>query len=151
MEDFMEEKEHLTNYLNAVYQNLRTAIQSIDEIIDKVEDEELKNELSIEEDHYYTLCKEVELIAKAEKIEGIKDNNWFEKARLWSSINFSTLMDKSTRHITELMLFGTFMGYITCIKDESDHKNVSKEIDEIIGKLKQFEKDNISRLIPFLT
>ena len=147
----MENKEALTNYINAVYQNLRTAVQSINEIIEKVENDELKKELAMQEDYYYTLCKEVELLAKAENIEGIKDNNWFEKAKLWSSINFSTIMDKSTRHIAELMLFGTFMGYITCIKDESDYKNISKEIDEIIGKLKQFEKDNISRLIPFLT
>ena len=146
----MEEKEKLTDYINAVYQNTRTAIQSIDEIIEKVEDEKLKKELSMEGDLYLTLCKELELLAKAEKIEGIKDNNWLEKAKLWGSINMSTLMDKSTRHIAELMLIGTFMGYITCIKDQSYHKNISKEVDEILEKLKTLEKDNIEKLMPFL-
>ena len=146
----MEEKEKLTDYINAVYQNTRTAIQSIDEIIEKVEDESLKKELSMEGDLYLTLCKELELLAKAEKIEGIKDNNWLEKAKLWGSINISTLMDKSTRHIAELMLIGTFMGIITCLKDKSDHKGISKELDEIIDKLYNYERNNIDRLLPYL-
>ena len=92
----------------------------------------------------------MEMLAKAENIDGIKDNNWFEKARLWGSINISTMADKSTRHIAELMLIGTFMGYLTCIKDQADHSGVSKEIDEMLEKLKKTEKDNIEKLIPYL-
>ena len=40
----MEEvkKEDLENYLNAVYQNIRTAVQSIDELLPKVKDNNLK-------------------------------------------------------------------------------------------------------------
>ena len=61
-----------------------------------------------------------------------------------------TLFDKSTRNIAEMMLFGTFMGTITIIKDKYDHQNLSKELDEIIDKLYNFEKENIDKLIPFL-
>ena len=144
------EKELLTEYLNAVYQNIRTAIQSIDDILPKVKDDELKKELASEEDKYLVLEKECELFAKAEKIEGIKDNSWLEKAKLWSSINMSTMTDKTTRHIAELMLMGTFMGVITCYKDQSDHKGVSAEIDEILSKLKELERNNIEALLPYL-
>lgn len=143
-------KEDIENYLNGVYQNIRTAVQSIDELLPKVKDDNFKKELASEEDYYIALQKECEVFARSEKLENIKDNNWLEKAKLWGSINMSTLMDKSTRHIAELMLIGTFMGYITCIKDQSDHKDVSKEIDEILEKLKTLEKDNIEKLIPFL-
>ena len=62
----------------------------------------------------------------------------------------STITDKSNRKIAELMLIGTFMGYITCIKDLADHKNISKDIDEIIERLKNYEKSNLERLIPYL-
>lgn len=92
-------KELMTEYLNAVYQNIRTAIQSIEDIIPKIKDENLKRELASEEDKYLLLEKECELLAKAERIEGLKDNNWFEKARLWGSINMSTMADKTTRQI----------------------------------------------------
>ena len=144
------EKEMITEYLNAVYQNIRTAIQSIEDILPKVKDDQLKKELASEEDKYLILEKECELLAKAEKIDGIKDNTWLEKAKLWSSINMSTMTDKTNRHIAELMLMGTFMGVITCYKDESDHKNISPEIDEILAKLKELERNNIEALLPYL-
>lgn len=144
------DKEILTEYLNAVYQNIKTAIQSIEDIMPKVQDDELKKELAREEDQYLVLEKECELLAKAEKVEGIKDNNWLEKAKLWSSINMSTLTDKTNRHIAELMLMGTFMGVITCYKDQADHKGISSEIDEILEKLKEVERNNIEILLPFL-
>ncbi len=146
----MDEKEKVTQYLNAIYQNTRTAIQSIEDIITKTDDKKLIEELAKEEDEYSCLAKECEQFAKAEKIEDIKDNNWIEKARLWSAVNMGTLMDKSTRNIAEMMLIGTFMGIITCIKDKDDHKGISPELDEIIDKLYEFERKNIDRLIPFL-
>lgn len=144
----MKEKEE--KYLNAIYQNIRTAIQSIEDIMPKSTDENLTSELSKEQDEYSCLAKECEAFAKAEKIEGLKDNNFIEKAKLWASVNMSTMIDNSTRKISELMLLETFMGIITCIKDKSDHKNISKELDELLDKLYTFERKNIDRLLPFL-
>lgn len=146
----MDKKEKLTKYLNAIYQNTKTATQSIEDILPKVTDTKLTNELLKEQDEYACLEKECENFAKAEKIEGLKDNNWIEKTKLWTSINMGTMMDKSSRNIAEMMLFGTFMGIVTCIKDKEDHKNISSELDEIIDKLYEFERKNIDRLIPFL-
>lgn len=146
----MEDKEKITQYLTAVYQNISTGVQSIEDIIGKVEDVEFKKELAMQEDSFLALQRECEVLAKSEKIDTLKDNNMFEKARLWGSINMSTMTDKSTRHIAELMLIGTFMGILTCIKDENDHGGVSSAVDEIISRLKEFERKNIDRLIPYL-
>ena len=144
------QKDNMENYITAVYQNIKTAVQSIDDLLPKVKDNNLKKELASEQDMYIALQKECEVFAQSEKLEKIKDNNWLEKARLWSSINLSTLTNKTTRHIAEMMLFGTFMGYITCIKDQADHRNVSKEIDEILAKLKELKRKNIDSLVPYL-
>lgn len=146
----MDEKELITKYLNAIYQNIRTAVQSIEDIVPKVEDDAFVSELSKQQDEYSCLAKECEVFAKAEKIENLKDNNWIEKAKLWASVNMSTITDNSNRKIAELMLIGTFMGIITCLKDKHDHKGVSKELDEIIDKLYNFERENIDRLLPYL-
>lgn len=146
----MDEKEKQTKYLNAIYQNTRTAIQSIEDIISKVTNNDLTTELSREQDEYCCLAKECENYAKAERIEDLKDNNWIEKARLWTSINVGTMMDKSTRNIAEMVLLGTFMGIVTCYKDKEDHKNISSELDEIMDKLSDFERKNIDKLLPFL-
>ena len=147
----MDKKENLTKYLNAIYQNTKTALQSIEDILPKIECKNLKDEIAREQDAYYVIARECELFAKSEKIEGIKDNNWIEKAKLWTSINMSTIADKSARKIAELMLLGTFMGIITCIKDECDHKNISPELDEIVNRLKEVERNSITKLIPFLS
>ena len=115
----MDEKELTTKYLNAIYQNIRTAVQSIEDILPKVEDDSFVSELSKQQDEYSCLAKECEVFAKAEKIENLKDNNWIEKAKLWASVNMSTITDNSNRKIAELMLIGTFMGIITCLKDKT--------------------------------
>lgn len=148
--DSEQNKEMVTEYLNGVYQNIKTAIQSIEDILPKVQDNELKKELASEEDKYIVLEKECELLAKANKIDGIKDNNFIEKLKLWGSINMSTMTDKTNRHIAELMLMGTFMGILTCEKDKYDHQDVSVEIDEIIEKLQELEKANLKALWPYL-
>ena len=139
-----------TQYLNAIYQNTKTAMQSIEDIICKAKNAELVSELSREAETYSNLSKECEKFAKENGIENIKDNNWFEKAKLWTSINMATLTDKSTRNIAEMMLLGTFMGIITCMKDKCDHKNISQKLDEIIDRLYLFERENIDKLLPFL-
>jgi len=146
----MDNKELIIDYLNAVYQNARTGIQSLEDIMTKVEDDAFKRELALLQDEYQVIANECEMFAKSEKIQPIKDNNWFEKSRLWASVNMSTMMDKSNRKIAELLLLGTFMGIITCIKDEKDHIGISKEIDELLSKLKELERNSIERLIPYL-
>lgn len=146
----MNDKELIVDYLNAVYQNARTAVVSLEDIMSKVEDDSFKKMLAIMQDEYIVVANECELFAKSEKISSIKDNNWFEKSKLWASINMSTMSDKSNRKIAELLLMGTFMGILTCIKDESDHKGISKDIDELLNKLKELERDNIEKLLPYL-
>ena len=146
----MEEKELVVDYLNAVYQNCKIAMQSLEDIIPKVEDDNFKRKLAKLQDDYTLVAKECELLAKSEDIQPIKDNNWFEKIKLWGSINMSTMSDKSNRKIAELLLMGTFMGIITCIKDEYDHKEVSKDIDELLKRLKEIERDSIDMLLPYL-
>ena len=150
MDNQEQNKELVTEYLNAVYQNIKTAIQSIEDILPKVKDNDFKKELASEEDKYIVLEKECELLAKAEKIDGIKDNNFLEKLKLWGSINMSTMTDKTNRHIAELMLMGTFMGILTCEKDQADHQGISPEIDEILSRLKELEKTNLEALMPYL-
>lgn len=147
----MDKNEFLQNYVNAIYQNINAGLQAIEDILPKIQDDNLKNLVAEMQDKYYSLSKECEVFAKSEDIKGIKDNNWLEKVKMWMGVNMSTLTDKSNRKISELLILGSFMGYITCIKDAADHKNISNELDEILEKLKNFQKSNIENLIPYLS
>lgn len=135
--------------LTSIYQNTQTALQSIDNMLPNIEDDSLVSEISKHESEYNVIAKECEMIAKSEGIN-IKDNNLFEKARLWSSIKMSTMTDKSTTHIAEMFLLGTFMGIITCIKDENEHAPAKEEILNLLNHLKELQESNIESLKNFL-
>lgn len=149
-EQNMQKEELLMDYCNAIYQNINAGLQAIEDILPKIQDDGFKNVVAQIQDKYYSLSKECEIYAKSEDIKGIKDNSWLEKVRMWMSVNMSTMSDKSNRKIAELLLIGSFMGYLTCIKDQADHKDISSELDEILEKLKAFQKSNIETLIPYL-
>ncbi len=146
----MEKTELLQDYVNAIYQNINAGLQAIEDILPKIQDDGFKNLVAEMQDKYYSLSKECEVYAKSEDIKGIKDNSWFEKVKMWMGVNMSTITDKSNRKIAEMLLLDTFMGYLTCIKDAADHRDISRELDEILEKLKNFQKSNIQTLIPYL-
>lgn len=146
----MQKDELLMDYVNAIYQNINAGTQSIEDILPKIEDDDFKKVVAEIQSDYMALAKECELFAKSENIKGIKGNNWFEKVRMWMGVNMSTMTDKSNRKIAELLLLGSFMGYITCVKDLSDHKGISKELDEILERLKDYQKGSIEKLLPYL-
>ena len=145
----MPQEEKYVAFINSIFQNLSTALQSIEEMLPKVEDEDFKKELSEQYSNYDLLSRECEMIAKSEKID-LKDNNWFEKLRLWSSINLGTAFDKSTRHIAELFLIGTVMGLVQCLKDINDYDNVSDELSDLCRKLSDMEEKNYQKLKHFI-
>lgn len=144
----MEENQNQL-LLTSLYQNCTTALQSIDNIMPAVKSDALAKELSDEEMEYNVLAQECEMLAKSEDIN-IKDNNMFEKIKLWGSIKMSTIADKTTTHIAEMMLLGSFMGIIQCIKDLNDHPNADEEIINLCKKIQDAQQKNIEKLKNFL-
>ena len=126
MEEFKEKSQNEL-MLTAIYQNCQTALQSIDNIMPSIKSDALKRELADEESEYNVISKECEMLAKSENIN-IKDNSMFEKIRLWGSIKMSTLTDKSTSHVSEMLLLGTFMGVVDCIKNLNESPTANEEI-----------------------
>lgn len=145
----MSQEENYIKLINSIFQNLSTALQSIEEMLPKVEDEEFKKELSEQYSNYDLLSRECEMLAKSEGIN-LKDNNWFEKLKLWGSINMGTMMDKSTRNIAQMFLLGTVMGIVQCLKDLKDYSGVSDELTDLCNKLSDLEENNYQSLKNFL-
>lgn len=136
-------------FLTSLYQNTCTALQSIEDIMPKTEDEALKKELSNQYARYDVLSKECEMLGKSEDLN-IKDNSWFEKIKLWGAINMSTMSDRTTRHIAEMMLQGTVMGLMQCLKDQKDYKGVSQDLDDLCEKLSELEEENYQSLKQYI-
>ena len=141
----MEEQEALIS----IYQNTQTAMQSINDLVKKTNDKSFKDLLNAQYNRYETFNNKVEDFAKKEGIE-LKDNNWFEKVKMWSSIQMGTLTDSSTRHLAELMLIGTVMGTLTCYKAIEDYCKAPQEVIDLLKELEQMEEDNFNELKKYL-
>ena len=149
MENEKNDKNINQLLLTSIYQNTQTALQSLDNIMPSVKCDALASELANKEGEYNIISQECEILAKSEDID-IKDNNFFEKIRLWSGIKLSTITDKSTTHIAEMLLIGTFMGVITCIKNQEEYASADEEILNLLNKLLKLEEKNIETLKTYL-
>jgi len=135
--------------LTSVYQNCKTAIQSISDIESGVKSEDLRAELREEKLRYSDFVQKCEEIANAQN-ESLDVNNFFEKAKLWTSVKMAILTNKSTRHIAEMLLLGTVMGTLQCYKDLCDYRECEKDLLELCGELLKIEEGHFNYLKIFL-
>ncbi len=142
----MEEKDF--KLLTSMYQNCKTAIQSIADIESSVENEDLRAELREQSSDYADFAEKLTKFNTGDQT--LPDNNFFEKARLWTSIKMTTLTDKSTRHLAEMLLLGTVMGTLQCYKDLSDFRDCDKELLVLCGDLQKMEEKHFNYLKMFL-
>ena len=141
------QKEINCNLLNAIYKNLQTAKQAINNVIDKIKDSKLKKELKKQFKNYDEFSESCEDLAKAVDVE-LSDNNFFIKAKMWLSVNMSTMMDKSNRKIASLNIVGTTMGIIDLMSVLSDCKRAKKELVTFGNRVLELEESNIENSIP---
>ena len=133
----------------SLYQNTSTAIQSIADLIKKSQDKKFTTLLNTQYERYQSIKEDMTKYARENNIE-LKDNNWFEKAKLWTSIQMGTLTDNSTRHLAELMLVGTVMGTLTCYKNKSDYKGTDERILLLLSNLERLEENHFNELKKYL-
>ena len=138
-----------TDVLISIYQNTQTATQSINDLLSKTNTKAFKDLLNAQYQRYVEFNNMVEDYAKQTNIT-LKDNSWFEKAKLWTSIQMGTLTNSSTRHLAELMLIGTVMGTLTCYKTKADNPLASKDVINLLDKLEKLEEENFNELKKYL-
>ena len=143
------QKEINCNLLNAIYKNLQTAKQAINNVIDKIKDSKLKKELKKQFKNYDEFSESCEDLAKAVDVE-LSDNNFFIKAKMWLSVNMSTMMDKSNRKIASINIVGTTMGIIDLMSVLSDCKKAKKELVTFGNRVLALEESNIEKLKPYI-
>lgn len=141
----MDDKELLIS----IYQNTSTATQSINDLLKKTEDRTFHALLNAQYERYDKLQAKVEQMAKDKKYE-LKDNNIFEKIRLWTSIQMGTFTNNSTRHLAELMLIGSVMGTLQCYKDREDYPSADQDTMGLLTELERMEEDNFNELKKYL-
>ncbi len=135
--------------LNFIYQNSQMGVDTIDQIIGIVEDDEFQRHLESQLKEY----KEILHAAKAKLHENDCDEKGIsslDKIKTYLMINMQTLTDKSATHISEMLMVGSNMGVINAVKNLKKYHHADKDITQLMERLLRFEENNIQQLKEFL-
>lgn len=137
--------------LNEIYQNAQMGKQSISNIIPKVDDEELKQELQSR----YEIYDEVSSKSASQIIklgDRPKDKNPLSKAMLWGSINVNTIVDDSPSKIADMMIKGghVSMNNLQRIINQSEKSTIEEGVKELAETLLKKEQEGIDNFKKFL-
>ena len=139
----MEKKEMML--ANRVYQDATVGMLAIDKILKKIENEQLKKLFSKQFEMYEKFANKCDIFAMNNDFE-IKENSFFKKTKQTAMLYMMLWMDKSPRHIVEMMINGTVMGIVDTIKAEKDLKTKNEELNLMVAEFKKMQEDFYEKL-----
>ena len=144
----MENKE--MTLVNRVYQDATVGMLAIDKILKKIENEQLKKLFAKQFDMYEKFANKCDIFAMNNDFE-IKENSFFKKAKQTTMLYMMLWMDKSPRHIVEMMINGTVMGIVDTIKAEKDLKTKNEELNAMVAEFKKMQEEFYEKLKKLLS
>ena len=139
----MEKKD--LNLLNRIYQDAQVGMQSIDKVLKKSTNEIVNKLLRKQFEEYSKFADRCDTIAINEN-EEIKDNSTFKKIKQTMMIYFSLWADNSSEHIIEMMISGTVMGIVDCIKAKKDIVAKDENINQLLVEFLKMQEDFYEKL-----
>lgn len=135
--------------LNYVYQNSEMGVDTIQQLLDIVEEEKFKKHLESEYEEYEKIHQEAKEMLNRNGYDE-KEIGAFGKISAYLMINMKTMTDRSNTHIAEMMLKGSNMGIIEATKKLKEYADAEKDILALMQRLLKFEEKNVETLKTFL-
>ena len=139
----MERKE--ITLTNRIYQDTTVGMLAIDKILKKIENDALRRLFIKQYDMYDKFADKCQVFAVNNDFE-IKENSFFKKAKQTVMLYMMLWMDKSPRHIVEMMINGTVMGIVDTIKAEKDLKTQNEDLNAMVVEFKKMQEDFYEKL-----
>lgn len=131
--------------LNRIYQDATVGMLAIDKILKKIENEALRKVFDKQYEAYEKFADRCDKMAEENEVE-IKENSFFKKFKQSAMLYMTLWVDKTPRHIVELMINGTVMGIIDTIKAENDLKTKNEELKLLVVEFKKMQEDFYEKL-----
>lgn len=135
--------------LNFIYQNSQMGVDTIDQLVDIVEDAVFKAHLQSELNEYREINLKAKTLLNANGYDE-KGISALDKMKAYLMINMKTMTDKSASHIAEMLIIGSDMGIIDATRNINKYQNAEKDILALMKKLLKFEENNVEKLKTFL-
>ena len=139
----MEEKEMML--ANRMFQDATVGMLAIDKILKKIENEQLRKLFSKQYDMYEKFANKCDIFAVNNDFE-IKENSFFKKTKQIAMLYMMLWIDKSPRHIVEMMINGTVMGIVDTIKAEKDLKTKNEQLNEMVVEFRKMQEEFYEKL-----
>ncbi len=142
----MSNTEELLNY---VYKNSQMGVNTIEQLLGIVEEEDFKKHIDSQLNEYRHINEESKRLLDRLGYEE-KGVGTLNEISAYMMINFKTLRDKSPSHIAEMLINGSTMGIIQATRNIKKYKDQDKEFLALMEKLLKTEENNFQQLKKFL-
>lgn len=135
--------------LNEIHKGATMGMASLEQISEKVSDQNFKDDLSYQYNRYRDTVDKVN--AEFEKAGEIPDDTpTMTKLMGWTGIEFNTMKNKSNSQISEILIQGNDMGIVKGVKLLNQNPQASQDTKNILNGFIRLQEDNIERLKKFL-
>ncbi|WP_343246650.1 hypothetical protein [Diplocloster hominis] len=135
--------------LKETYRSSKTVVTNINHVLSKVYDEDLALDLNKQLAEYQRMEEKAAGVLNQNGIRPEKDTA-LDKARTWSSVQASTLLNTSTGHIADMMIQENAQGMTNMMKVLKHNRPVKGEYDSMANELMDLEELNIRKLKSYL-
>ena len=138
-------------FLDSLYKNVKMGADSIIDLMPKVKDSGMREEMTSELEHYEKFAKDIRKIL-FDMGEEPKEESFMAKAMTKMGITLNTMMDDTTSHIADMMIQGATMGVTDTTKLVREHENTacSEAALALARETIRYEEESIERLKKFL-
>ncbi len=145
----MNNSQNTTDFLSEIYRGAKMGIQTINNLMTKVTDNNIYNELKYQLRSYEEIANEAydEIIKRNSKPKGI---SVIDKTMAKMSIGINTFINSNPSHIADMLIKGSTMGVTGITKTLNSHYAADNEIKNLADRFIKLEQDNIDRLKRFL-
>ena len=141
-------KENI-NALDEIHKGACMGVDALSFVLDKVEDEDFKQELEKEYNNYKMIASEIEKIYPKYNDDKPHETGMMNKAMTWSEVEMKTINDKSNSKIAELLLNGVNMGIIEG-RRILNKKKIDHEVSKIVSKYVTMQEESVDVLKGYL-
>ena len=141
--------EENINALDEIHKGTTMGIDAINFIMDKVEDNSLKEVLEIELDDYRKIAKDIEKIYPKYNEGKPHSTSLGNKVMTWYGIEIRTFNDKTNSKIAELLLQGVNMGIIEG-KKILNKKKMDNKVSSIVKAYVDMQEKAVETLKKYL-
>ena len=127
----------------------KMAVTSLDEVMENVQDEKLKELLKKSKDHHVKLGNEIHSLLIQYHSEE-KDPNPMAKSMSWLKTNMKMSMDKSDATVADLLTDGCNMGIKSLYKYMNQYPSAEEKVKHLCNNLIDIERELRKELRSYL-